>query len=153
MEPSLPAFCCAVMVFTVILWLLWQAWLRFHRTYLFTERNPAWMWTEKMADDACTGARWVSQFLVGVIKDLKMLLHNLGCLPIVIGAICLHAVKAFWGLVFLTFSTAYTALLLALTLVCSIPGLIYGMCLATRDTYDALCPLAPSHTLKPARQA
>lgn len=160
MQYSLPQVCTAVLFLSITLWLACQICLRFYRAYLRSENNKLWLLFEHTAAEVVNITTVTLEVIVRIVQqlvslrtNLGKLLHCIGLLLIFMGAVCLDLVLIFWGLAALPFFITFTLVLMVLTLVWAIPGLIYGLYRATKDAYDIMCPLTPSHTLRHPRQA
>lgn len=159
MEFTPEEVCCAVFIATGVLCLIYQAARWFHVRYLDCPDNWFWMQTEGMGSRTKAALHFVGRLLVNVSEGTRYVMLNawmvvvyLSYAVLTVGAICLESAHVFVSLVALPFALALTCMLSTITLLCSIPGLLYGLCWAAHDAGELLGVLQPSHSFRELRR-
>ena len=146
---------CAVFIATVVLCLMFQAARWFHDCYLDCFDNWCWMQTQGVGSRTKAAFQLFASLMINVLQGTRsVMLHawmvviHLSYTLLALGAFCLDSVRVFWSLVATPFALALTCILATLTLLCSIPGLLYGLCWAAHDAGELLGVLQPSHSFR-----
>lgn len=142
--PPVSDLCLAVATLATIMYLLVLAAWWFYNRFLHRAANTFWMWAEAFAHKSVSSGAFFGRHVVLVVMSIGRILYYVGCILLAVGAICQQFVYLWWTLPTLPLSLAFACIYAGLTVFCSIPGLLYGLCWAARNGCD-LVLLTPSH--------
>ncbi len=153
LEICLAVFITSLLVYSAGLAVCW-----FYRQYLHNEGNWYWMAAEQVVCHLLPVFTLLGWLYEEIQTYGALFERNVGMAIQQGGLFCLSvmlSIVALAGSLILTLITpfvmAMACILSALTLLCSLPGLLYGLCWASHDAGEFIGLLSPSHQLKDTR--